>query len=92
MRFSEHQMWTFCIDLVDHALNKLKVGTFKEFHCPIQFVLNKSPFPFFPRPAISPSQHSEIAQGVSTFQAPSLKVCRNYRQAKKRDKKNITLM
>ena len=40
-------------------------------------------------PAINPSQHSEIAQGVSIFQAPSLRIWRNSRQGKKRGfKKN----
>ena len=42
------------------------------------------------RPAISPSQHIEIAQGVSTFQAPSLRVWRNSWQAKKKGLKRTS--
>ena len=39
---------------------------------------------FYSPPAMSPSQHSEIAQGVSIFQARSLRICLNSQQAKKK--------
>ena len=44
---------------------------------------------FGPRPAINPSQHSNVAQCMASLQASSLRMCLNYRQAKKKREASV---